>query len=189
MKPRCPYCNHVMTATLEERFWAKIEMEPNSGCFIWMGKRKPNGYGIFNWDGKPGYAHRFAYQLTKGPIPSGLALDHLCRLRPCANAAHLEAVSQRENLLRGDTLTAFHATKTHCKHGHTLADAYVRKRGWRTCRTCVRIKNARGHPPRRQQTHCKHGHSLADAYVYRGIHHCRPCQRERTRQYLARHSQ
>ena len=79
-----------------------------------------------------------AYIYAVGEIPDGLSIDHLCRNRRCCNPAHLEAVTNRENLLRGPTTQASrNAVKTHCINGHefTEANTYYRKDG-RTCRTC-----------------------------------------------------
>lgn len=52
------------------------------------------------------------------PIPDGLVLDHLCRNRACINPNHLEPVSTRVSILRGEGVMARHARKTHCPHGH-----------------------------------------------------------------------
>lgn len=94
---------HVLTP-IEERFWAKVEPEPNSGCWIWVGGRVGAGYGALSVgrveEGNV-YAHRLAYTLFRGPIPDGLEPDHLCRLRPCTNPAHLELVTRSENNRRG----------------------------------------------------------------------------------------
>jgi hypothetical protein len=38
--------------------------------------------------------------LIFGPIPDGLQLDHLCRVRCCVNPNHLEPVTAKENTLR-----------------------------------------------------------------------------------------
>lgn len=46
-------------------------------------------------------AHRVRYQATHGALPEGLVPDHLCKHRPCCNAAHLEAVTIAENNRRG----------------------------------------------------------------------------------------
>lgn len=84
--------------------------------------------------------HRVTFEHFVGPIPEGLQLDHLCRVRNCVNPIHLEAVTSRENTLRGDSLTARLIRANICKHGHPLDDAYFdAKRGMRRCRTC---KNA-----------------------------------------------
>ena len=91
--------------TLEERFWAKVEPEPNSGCLLWIGAITKAGYGLIGL-GRRGdglaYAHRVAYELLRGPIPADRELDHLCRVRRCANAWHLEPVTRLVNMLRGN---------------------------------------------------------------------------------------
>jgi hypothetical protein len=61
-----------------------------------------NGYGILNTGpGKRARAHRFYYEKKCGPIPDGLTLDHLCRIRACVNPDHLEPVTNTENCRRG----------------------------------------------------------------------------------------
>src|SRR5262245_28915102 len=69
---------------------SRSEPEPNSGCLLWTGRISGQGYGGINVDGKPLRAHRLAYELAHGPIPPGLTLDHLCRVRTCVNPDHLE---------------------------------------------------------------------------------------------------
>lgn len=74
------------------------------GCWIWKGPVAPNGYGQMpsraNEYGER-LAHRASYRFHVGPIPDGLEIDHLCRVRCCVNPAHLEAVTHSVNILRG----------------------------------------------------------------------------------------
>lgn len=131
----------------EERFWEKVEETPD-GCWLWTAATDKDGYGVFV--GAPygtSSAHRIAYRFVVGLIPAGLTIDHLCRTLTCINPAHLEPVSNRENILRGDGITAVNARKTHCKRGHPLSgdNLYPRPDGDRDCRTCRRERGRRSH--------------------------------------------
>lgn len=127
-----------------QRFEEKYIPEPNSGCWLWTGTVTYNGYGIFEVNGKKIRAHRFSYELHKGPIPDGLTIDHLCRVRCCVNPDHLEAVTMRENTLRGYGISAQNARKTHCIYGHPLSGENIRVykrpgRHQRICKTCQKM--------------------------------------------------
>ena len=85
--------------------------------------------------------HRFVYERLVGKIPEGLQIDHLCRVRHCANPAHMEAVTQRENILRGMSPAAENARKTHCPQGHPYEgeNLFTYNQGrFRRCRACDR---------------------------------------------------
>lgn len=82
-------------------------------------------------------AHRVVYEAWVGPIPEGLTLDHLCRVRCCVNPLHLEPVTRGENVLRGDAFTAVNARKAHCPQGHPY-DYRDPTHGYRRCTKCDR---------------------------------------------------
>lgn len=84
-----------------QRFMDKWMPVPESGCWLWLDQDNSSGYGVY-WDGMRGWlAHRFSYEHFVGPIPEGLGLDHLCRVRCCVNPTHLEPVTIQENIRRG----------------------------------------------------------------------------------------
>lgn len=140
----------VIPRPVADRFWEKVdkngpvpEHRSDLGpCWVWTAGKVHNGYGRFapSKRGKKIKAHTWAYLHVVGEISVGLELDHLCRNRACVNPAHLEPVTHRENLLRGDSLAGRAARKTHCPQGHEYspANTYVGPRGDRACRTCKR---------------------------------------------------
>lgn len=115
---------------------AVLALLPTDECVPWPGKLGPDGYG----------QHRMIWKALGRHHPGrGWDLDHLCRNRSCVNPAHLELISHRENVLRGNTIMAAKVAQTHCKHGHPLSgdNLYIRPTGRRECRACRRDGLAR----------------------------------------------
>jgi len=111
-----------------------------SSCWLWTGGKTRNGYGQAYDPGskRVWLVHRLAYWLLVGPIPQGLTLDHLCRVRHCVNPSHLEPVTSRVNTLRGVGHSAVNAAKSECVNGHPfdLINTRIRRSGRRDCRIC-----------------------------------------------------
>jgi hypothetical protein len=139
-----------MTYTLTERqqrnLWRRVR-GVGDDCWLWIGPTK-DGYGHYcAWDSDSGRkvnlrAHRAVWELLRGPIASGLQLDHLCRNTLCVNPAHLEPVTPIENLRRSSCPSANNMRKTSCMRGHALDgdNLYVTPSGYRQCRECIRIR-------------------------------------------------
>lgn len=133
-----------------QRFWTKVdkagpvpEHRPDLGpCWLWTAATV-RGYARFSIGYQAIQGHRWAWEEANGPIPAGLQLDHLCRVRHCVRPSHCEPVTNRENVLRGEGITARNAVKTHCKHGHPLSgdNLWIDRSGRnpvRRCRACIR---------------------------------------------------
>lgn len=127
-----------------EKFWERVKKASPGDCWEWTGARTSGGYGnLRRPHGTFDYSHRVAYELTIGPIPEGLQIDHLCRNRICCNPRHLEPVPQRINVVRG---MSPYGVRTTCKHGHDITDpqnVYTAPRGDNRCRTCASIQESK----------------------------------------------
>ena len=115
-------------------------MENKSKC--WKSRLGVNNYGYtqitINHKGK--MVHRLMYQMLIGKIPKGLTLDHLCRNRWCVNPYHLEIVTIKENVLRGESFSAKKARQTKCSRGHEF-DKGRASNGHRRCMKCLKLTN------------------------------------------------
>lgn len=130
----------------KERVWRNCIPEPNTGCWLWTGSMRADGYGRMGIGGTEYLAHRLSYEAFVGMIPEGLELDHTCRVRSCVNPDHLEAVTHGLNCQRGQggqISGQQMLAKTHCPRGHPYVgeNLYINFRGARVCRTCVRRVN------------------------------------------------
>lgn len=125
-------------------FWraqSAIVVDLKTGCWLWTRPLITGGYASMGYRGRGRLAHRVFYEIFVGPIPDGLHLDHLCRVRHCVNPTHLEPVTCRENILRGEGITAVLAARTHCSQGHPFEGENLRFEGTiRRCRTCKRTR-------------------------------------------------
>ena len=139
----------MTTAELPERFWAKVNKEgpipsyaPKLGsCWIWTAGLDDAGYGRYELDGW----NQKAYHVLNGHPPTGMQVDHLCRVRSCIRPEHLEFVTPRTNTLRGNAPAARHAVATHCPSGHPydLFNTRWTPEGYRKCHECERQRSTR----------------------------------------------
>lgn len=169
-----PFCaEHMRTRryhewralSMPDKFWCRVDERDAADCWPWFGAIVPSGHGHVMIPNPAGGkqlgvgAHVLAYMLSVGPIPGGLVIDHRChngsgcadgsdcQHRRCCNPAHLEAVTQRENVLRGEGLAGLASRKTECIRGHDLTDPANFKWGKsshngqprRICRACLSI--------------------------------------------------
>jgi hypothetical protein len=171
------------------------------GCWSWpLGN--PNRYKVVIISGKRHYLHRLLYEQLVGPIPEGMEIDHRCCNPGCCNPSHLEAVPKRINILRGTSMAARWANRTHCDKGHPFDEenTLIRMHHGKPIRRCRTCKNERErlywaaasqrckeHNEKRRglrQDVCSKGHPLIEGNLYfrsNGKRDCRTCVLERSR--------
>jgi hypothetical protein len=139
-------------------------VEKTATCWLWTGPLGRGGYAYFTWR-EPRTekfvpapvqgvrVHRAVYEHEVGPIPEGMTLDHLCRVRHCVNPDHMEIATHRTNILRGETLAAANARKTHCPKGHPYDgdNLMTTKSGGRACKECNRVRCRRVYHARKKR--------------------------------------
>lgn len=146
-----------MPAPIRDQDWITSDRYAvdEHGCWIWLGGVCEDGYGKCGARAGQSLAHRAFYAIIKGPIPAGMEIDHLCKNRLCVNPTHLEAVTHRENIRRGDYRSNHrNGRKTHCLRGHEFTPENIytyTPRGMKTrrkCRACNRANAAKRKAPK-----------------------------------------
>jgi hypothetical protein len=148
---------------LDQRILSKTDR--SGECWLWLGRVNSSGYAQLTVDKRPRSAHRVSYETFVGPIPEGLEIDHLCRVRRCVRPQHLEAVTHRVNIQRaidangtvGGKRTGGMQVGDTCAKGHLVADDNIAyRRGLICCLTCRRETNrlsmSGGKPRQRKYT-------------------------------------
>lgn len=134
------------------RIFSKIEIRSDlvhndTPCWIWCGDRhRYSGYGQIRYRKRLEQFHRFIYAWLVEPLPrkkrkegQQLQLDHLCRRPTCCNPLHLELVTSRVNILRGNAPAAINARRVYCVKGlHVLEgnNLTIDRAGKRRCVPC-----------------------------------------------------
>jgi hypothetical protein len=115
-----------------------VDVAPGADdCWSWRGARTSSGYGNVYDGARTEKAHRIAYMITFGPVPSGLEVDHTCHNRSCVNPWHLRVVTHAANLRSSRPALA-----SHCPRGHEYG-AHRNRRGRRECLACRLIRERR----------------------------------------------
>jgi len=125
------------------RLWSQVALRAN-GCAEWTGAvGGPGGYGQISVNGQMLLTHRLAWELTNGPIPTGMQVLHHCDNPPCCNARKClflgtDADNMADMLAKG---RHNNQKKTHCHAGHPFDEANTRvTRAGRDCRACALIR-------------------------------------------------
>lgn len=92
---------------------ARIQKDSESGCWLWTGHRKSNGYAEVIINGKAQLIHRLFYEKFFGPIIKDQILHHTCATPHCVNPTHLLPTTRREHVLdlHPTTTTALNKAK------------------------------------------------------------------------------
>lgn len=93
--------------SIEERFWAKVDVRGPDDCWLWKAFVNPGGYGRFRFNSRQVGAHVVSWILNRGPVPNGAQVLHNCDVRysvgditnrRCVNPAHLKLGDALQNV-------------------------------------------------------------------------------------------
>jgi len=110
-------------------------------CWIYNTSTPEDRYPRLKYNNEEFTIHRFIYLAVKGlSLSTSKHADHLCRQRHCINPDHIEMVYIKENVLRGEGISAQNARLTNC----------------RTCGGILKERKRRGRPDSRYCPKCQY---------------------------------
>jgi hypothetical protein len=143
-----------LTATELRRLFLRID-DSKGDCWLWTGS-VGGGYGRVLLRGTLWQAHRVVYELLVGPVPPGCVLHHTCGNKRCCNPAHLEVVTQAENVARDWAMRERRPRrlKNYCVKGHEFTQENTlwfsnHGKQTRVCRVCHEAAARRKNEKRR----------------------------------------
>jgi len=144
-----------------ERLMRRAQRQDEPGvngvpCLLFPFSLNNGGYGSIRVDGKTRTAHKVSWEEQVGPVPVGLELDHLCRVRTCIEILHMEPVTHRENDMRGEAPAIKRHLSGVCVRGHDFTPG-------RQCQTCMNDAQREGYRLLRFA-----GHTVEYARAHRG---------------------
>lgn len=99
------------------RFWSKVSIAGGDDCWNWQDHCNKCGYGTIVIQRGSKLAHRIAWELTHGPIPTGLCVCHSCDNPACCNPAHLwigtHADNMQDMVRKGRSMNGPHGESVH----------------------------------------------------------------------------
>lgn len=148
-----------------EQIFNRIEIEPNTGCWLWTGPYDKNGYGKMGYNYAHWRTHRLVFSLVNNiTLDKNKLVCHRCDTPSCINPDHLFLGSWKTNMedkVSKGRLRNQNMEKTHCVHGHeftaenTILDKTRIGNIKRTCKICYTSRfhkaNAKKYLQRRKQ--------------------------------------
>ncbi len=125
----------IAIAYHKERFWNNVTK--TDSCWNW------NNTNYFRIEKLPFFPSRFSYEITNGKIAEGLKVYHNCNNPKCVKPSHLESLTQKELVLRGNGAPAINKKKSCCIRGHLLTgdNLYLSKNNSRECKICKKARS------------------------------------------------
>lgn len=138
-----------MNQNVNELFNHSYIPEPNTGCWIWIGRYMWKGYGVLSFDGGTVRAHRFSWEISKGPIPKNMFICHKCDVRCCVNPNHLFLGTAKDNALDRDAKgrgSNQYKRTDFCKNGHRFDIFTKTQRKCSLCKKASYLRNKKSLP-------------------------------------------